>query len=85
MSHEKNPPTFYYTGWLIGVLIMIYYNALYNRVVCHPLYNPTNQGPFFHCSYGFVEETTFGNLVGPLYPQAAWPPFGVEFGGDFSM
>ncbi len=33
MSHEKNPPTFYYTGWLIGILIMVYYNALYNSVV----------------------------------------------------
>ena len=29
-SHEKKPPTFYYTGWLIGILIMVYYNALYN-------------------------------------------------------
>ena len=26
MSHEKNPPTFHYTGWLIGILIMVYYN-----------------------------------------------------------
>ena len=26
MSNEKNPPTFYYTGWLIGILIMVYYN-----------------------------------------------------------
>ncbi len=26
MSHEKNPPTFHYTGWLIGILIMAYYN-----------------------------------------------------------
>ena len=25
-SHEKNPPTFHYTGWLIGILIMVYYN-----------------------------------------------------------
>ena len=25
MSHEKNPPTFHYTGWLIGILIMVYY------------------------------------------------------------
>ena len=28
---------------------MVYYNALYNWVGFHPLYNPTNQG-FFHCS-----------------------------------
>ena len=26
LSHEKNPPTFHYTGWLIGILIMAYYN-----------------------------------------------------------
>ena len=26
MSHEKNPPTFHYTGWLIGILIVAYYN-----------------------------------------------------------
>ena len=50
LSHEKNPPTFYYTGWLIGILMMVYYNALYNWVVFHPLCNPTNQG-FFHCSF----------------------------------
>ena len=24
LSHEKNPPTFHYTGWLIGILIMVY-------------------------------------------------------------
>ncbi len=27
---------------------MAYYNPLYNWVVFHPLYNPTNQVPFFH-------------------------------------
>ena len=26
VSHEKNPPSFYYTGWLIGILIMVHYN-----------------------------------------------------------
>ena len=26
VSHEKTPPTFHYTGWLIGILIMVYYN-----------------------------------------------------------
>ena len=26
MSHEKNPLTFHYTGWLIAILIMAYYN-----------------------------------------------------------
>ncbi len=23
---KKKPPTFHYTGWLIGILIMVYYN-----------------------------------------------------------
>ena len=27
VSHEKNPPTFHYTGWLLGILILVYYNA----------------------------------------------------------
>ena len=26
MSQEKIPPTFHYTGWLIGILTMVYYN-----------------------------------------------------------
>ena len=26
MSHEKNLPTFHYTGWLIEILITVYYN-----------------------------------------------------------
>ena len=26
VSHEKNPLTFHYTGWLIGILIMVYNN-----------------------------------------------------------
>ncbi len=26
VSQEKNPPTFHSTGWLIGILIMVYYN-----------------------------------------------------------
>ena len=49
---KKNPPTFHYTGWLIGILILAYYNphivGQYN-----PLYQTTNQG-FQHCSSGFL-------------------------------
>ena len=26
LSHEKQPPTCHYTGWLIGILILAYYN-----------------------------------------------------------
>ena len=28
MSHEKSTPTFHYTGWLIEILIMVYYNPI---------------------------------------------------------
>ena len=45
VSHEKKPPTFHYTGWLIGILIMVYYNP-YITGQYNPLYNPTNQGFF---------------------------------------
>ena len=49
MSHEKNLLTFHhYTGCLIGILIMAYYNP-YITGYFNPLYNPTSQG-FFHCS-----------------------------------
>ena len=37
MSHEKKPPTFHYTGWLIGILIMVYYNPYVTG-----FYNPLN-------------------------------------------
>ncbi len=33
VSHEKKPPTFHYIGLLIGILIIVYYNALYNWIV----------------------------------------------------
>ena len=26
LSHTKNPPTFHCIGWLIGILLMVYYN-----------------------------------------------------------
>ena len=77
MSHEKKTPTFHYTGWLIGILLMVYYNALYNWVVCHPLYNPTNQG-FFHCSTNVCQviqvvtqlDSLFGGLQQPGFHRS---------------
>ena len=39
LSHEKKPPTFHYTGWLTGILTMVYYN-------------PYIYQGFFHCSFG---------------------------------
>ena len=30
LSHEKNTATVHYTGWLIGILIMVYYNLYIN-------------------------------------------------------
>ena len=68
LSNEKNHPTFHYTGWLIGILIMVYYNPLYNWVGFHPLYNPTNQGPFFHCS---THGSSF--FFGFEGPELDWP------------
>ena len=47
---KKNPLTFHSTGWLIGILLMVYYN-IYITGLYNPLYNLTNQGPFFHCSF----------------------------------
>ncbi len=49
LSHEKNPLSFCYAGWLIGILVMVYYNP-YITGEYNPLYNPTNQ-VFFHCSF----------------------------------
>ena len=45
VSHEKNPLSFCYTGWIIGILVMVYYNP-YITGEYNPLYNPTNQGFF---------------------------------------
>ena len=50
MSHEKNLVTFHYTGWLIGILIMVHYNP-YITGSYNPLYNQTNQ-ILFDCSHG---------------------------------
>ena len=37
----RNPVTFHYTGWLIGILILAFCNP--NRTGwCNPPYNPTN-------------------------------------------
>ena len=45
---KKKPPTFYYTGWLIGILISWFViMPQYNWIVFHPLYNPTNHSVFF--------------------------------------
>ena len=35
---------------------MVYYNPQYNWVGIHPLYNPTNQGPFFRGSFELLER-----------------------------
>ena len=65
LSHEKNPPTFHYTGCLIGILIiMVCYNPYITGYYNLLLYNPTNQGPFFHCSpvYCFGQVTA-GSVI----------------------
>ena len=45
MSQEKTLTTFHYTGCLIGILIMVHYNA-YITGEYNALYTPTNQGFF---------------------------------------
>ena len=45
---RKNPATFHYTEWLIGIYGLLYFP--HNWVVFHPLYTLNNQGPLFHCS-----------------------------------
>ena len=72
LSHEKRKKkriTFHYTGWLIGILIMVYYNP-YIPGEYNPLYNPTNQGlfiahlgqklPWKHVCPWFLQEEIFG-------------------------
>ena len=56
-EHEQNPPTFQYTGWLIGILIMVYYNP-YITGQYNPLYNPTNQ-VFFRGSHGHFDHFVY--------------------------
>ena len=49
-SHLGAPPSReHYTGWLMGVLILAYYDPYIRGVVFHPLYTANNQG-FGHCS-----------------------------------
>ena len=47
---RKKPPYFpWNTGWLIRILIMVYYNPYITGYYFIP-YTLNNQGPFFHCS-----------------------------------
>ena len=53
----KKPPTFHYTGWLVGILT---YNQfiiipVYKWVVFHPLDNPTNHVFLFVAHKGLRE------------------------------
>ena len=45
---------------------MVYYNALYNWVVCHPLYNPKQPFGFFHCSGAFAVSFREGSRYHPF-------------------
>ncbi len=66
--------TFHYTGWLIGILIRVYYNPyITGEYNYNPLYNLTNQG-FFHCSNDFplgkvaIFRLSFRASVSPRVP-----------------
>ena len=69
---KKPDPTFHYTGCLIGFFLRVYYNphitGQYN-----PLYNPTNQGPFFRGSSETVKKK---HMVFPLRGQPS-PRYGL--------
>ena len=76
-SNEPQKKTGYfplnYTGWFIGILIMAYYNPYVTGVVCHPLYNPTNQG-LFHCSNVFTQHISpFRKLSQAPLPVSSGP------------
>ena len=65
---KKTLTTFHYTVCLIGILIMVYYNA-YKTGEYNALYTPTNH-VFFHCSGDeLVLETLRGSL---RHPRSIW-------------
>ena len=47
VSHEENPLTFHYSGCLIGILIMVYYNPYITGWVFIPYITKPTRGPFF--------------------------------------
>ena len=61
LSHEKTLITFHYTGWLIGVLIMVYYNPYITGWYNHQ-YNPTNQ-VVCHCSIACFSITVYTSVA----------------------
>ncbi len=61
LMNKKNPLSFCYTGWLIGILVMVYYNP-YITGEYNPLYNPTNQG-FFHFSTWIIYFQVFSQVL----------------------
>ena len=75
LSHEKNPPTFHYTGWLIGILIMVYYNP-YIPGQYNLLYTLNNQGPFFHCSLITLNLLNPFDVITPLEGKHGSPENG---------
>ncbi len=66
MSHEKNPTLLSIESWMVNrdPYFMVYYNALYNWVGFHPLYNPTNQGFFSWLRFCGM----FGSFAGMVMP-----------------
>ena len=71
MSHEKNPPTFHYTGWLIGILTMVYYNPYIKGSIIPYRPQPTRVFFIAHISLGkrkcqngmgYVNHSQKGNL-----------------------
>ena len=74
VSHEKKSLLLFMKYWLVNRFNRDPYNGSlyspYTWVVCHPLYNPTKQGPFFHCSCWFTDP----KIEPPCSPSSPWWP-----------
>ena len=77
LNHEKTLTTFQYTVCLIGILIMVHYNA-YITGEYNVLYTPTNHG-FFHCSPGLLFLFLFAVTVIIVFYTSVGEPLPIEW------
>ena len=65
---KKNLAIFHHHSQYMSYEKKTFLKSPYNWVGFHPLYNPNNQGPFFHCSYRFptIHHCFLSNT--PTYP-----------------
>ena len=65
MSNEQNPLTLNYTGCLIGILIVVYFDP-YTTGLCSPQYTRNNQGSFHFSGGGFNFKRYFYSYLGEM-------------------